>query len=103
MAHLTSPNVEVVLKKKRSMNTSNYAHCDRLKITKQKLKFTSNFLEVNMFEKKCKLQGIKGKDDKPHMVAILVVNSRANCLLYFIREQFDLPKFAVTNLSNIWK
>lgn len=60
------------------MNTSNYAHCDRLKITKQKLKFTSNFLEVNMFEKKCKLKGIiKGKDDKPHLVAILhrVVNS----------------------------
>lgn len=86
------------------MNTSNYAHCDRLKITKQKLKFTSNFLEVNMFEKKCKLQGIKGKDDKPHLVAIFhkVVNSRANCLIYFIREQCYLPKF-VTNLSNIWK
>ena len=31
-----------------------------------------------MFEKKCKLKGIiKGKDDKPHLVAILhrVVNS----------------------------
>ena len=59
------------------MNTSNYTHCDRLKITKQKLKFTSNFLEVNMFEKKCKLKGIKGKDDKQHLVDILhrVVNS----------------------------
>ena len=57
-----------------------------------------------MLEKKCKLQGIKGKDDKPHLVAILhkVVNSRANCLIYFILEQCYLPKF-VTNLSNIWK
>lgn len=49
-----------------------------------------------MFKKKCKLQGITGKDDKTAFACYFawghgVVNSGASCPRYFIPEQCYLP------------
>ena len=91
------------------MNTSNYAHRDRLKITKRKIKFTADFLEVNMFEKSTNYEESKAKMIKTAFACYFTWGYKFGgkygiyhfYLLYFIPEYCYLLIFA-TNLSNTW-